>query len=63
VKIVIDHELCEGNAVCEALAPDVFAVENDDQARLLTGELTEAQQHAVLQAAAGCPRLAISVSD
>jgi ferredoxin len=63
MRIVIDHSLCEGNAVCEALAPDIFEVGNDFQARLLTEEPDETRRKVVEQAVSGCPRLAITVTD
>jgi ferredoxin len=62
VKIVIDPVLCEGNGVCEALAPDVFAVGDDGQAYLVAGEPAETARALVRRAAEGCPRLAITVS-
>lgn len=69
MRISIDPDLCEGNAVCEALAPMVFDLDEDDQARVLAdvqelgGEVAEAHRLLVDRAAEGCPRLAISVSD
>jgi ferredoxin len=63
MKVVIDQELCEGNAVCEALAPDIFEVGSSFQARLLTDEPDESRRKVLEQAVAGCPRLAITVSD
>ena len=33
MRIVIDHDLCEGNAVCVRVAPEVFIVGDDDQAQ------------------------------
>ena len=63
MKIVVDHALCEGNAVCEALAPDLFEVGSNYQVQLLNETPDEARRTVVEQAAAGCPRLAISVQD
>jgi ferredoxin len=69
MRILIDHDLCEGNAVCEALAPMVFDLDETDQARVLAeavgpdGEVSEDHRVLVERAAEGCPRLAISVSD
>ena len=30
MKIVVDFDLCESNAVCMQIAPDVFEVRDDD---------------------------------
>ena len=35
MRIAIDPQLCEGNAVCEALAPMVFELDPGQQARLI----------------------------
>jgi ferredoxin len=65
LKIHVDRELCEGNAVCEALAPAVFGLGAGDQAQVLTGDagaVDDAYRELVERAAAGCPRLAITVT-
>lgn len=68
MQITIDRELCEGNAVCEALAPSVFELDDDDQARIIAeasdsdGEVGEEHRVLVDRAAVSCPRLAITVS-
>ncbi|BCB89820.1 ferredoxin [Phytohabitans suffuscus] len=59
MKVTVDPELCEGNAVCEALAPDVFAVGNAWQAQVLAAEVAERDRDLVTRAAESCPRLAI----
>ncbi|TQC44510.1 ferredoxin [Rhodococcus sp. WS4] len=69
MRISIDRELCEGNAVCEALAPLVFDLDENDQARVLAealrpdGEVSVDHRALVERAVEGCPRLAISVTD
>ena len=63
MKIVVDQTLCEGNAVCEALAPELFAVDNDYRVRVLNDQPDESNRTVVEQAAAGCPRMAIRVDD
>lgn len=69
VRITIDPQLCEGNAVCEALAPMVFELDAEQQARLIAdvagpgGEVPAELRTLVERAAEGCPRLAIDVAD
>jgi ferredoxin len=63
MKVTIDPNLCEGNAVCEALAPAIFSVVHDEQAHLLVDDVDESQRQLVQRAADGCPRMAITVSD
>ena len=40
MKIKVDFDLCESNAMCEALAPDVFELDDDDFLQLNTDEVT-----------------------
>ncbi|MFJ9390799.1 ferredoxin [Nocardioides sp. NPDC101246] len=69
MHITIDPDLCEGNAVCEALAPLVFELDDQDQARVLPeahgpgDEVAEEHRTLVERAVGGCPRLAIDVLD
>ena len=30
IRIVVDYDLCETNAICMQVAPDVFEVRDDD---------------------------------
>ncbi|UGQ11145.1 ferredoxin [Yinghuangia sp. ASG 101] len=68
MRIDIDPGACEGNAVCEAMAPMVFALDDRDQARVIgeavTADGSVPDEHRLLveRAAEGCPRLAIRIS-
>ena len=59
MKIKVDFDLCESNAMCEALAPDVFELDDDDFLQLNTDEVTSENEQRVRQAVAACPRAAI----
>lgn len=61
MKIKVDFDLCESNAMCEALAPDVFELDDDDFLQLNTDEVTPENEQRVRQAVAACPRAAISI--
>ncbi|HET9501545.1 MAG TPA: ferredoxin [Marmoricola sp.] len=62
-KIKVDYDLCESNALCEALAPQNFEVDDDDNLQVLDPEVTDANRDVVMQAVAACPKSAISVVD
>ena len=32
MRVEVDHDRCEGNAVCVGIAPDVFDLDDDDYA-------------------------------
>jgi ferredoxin len=61
MKIKVDYDLCESNALCEALAPDVFELDDDDNLQLKTEDTTDDNIDAVNRAVAACPRAAISL--
>ena len=62
-KIKVDFDLCESNAMCEALAPDHFQVDDDDFLQILDENVTEEQLAIVEQAVASCPKSALSIVD
>jgi len=63
MKIVVDHGLCEGNAVCVRLCPEVFELRDDDRVRLRLERPGEELREKVLAAVRRCPRQALSVTD
>lgn len=63
MKLEIDYSRCEGHGVCVGLAPQVFALEDDDeQVRLITDVPDASLEGAVVLAAKRCPIQAIRVS-
>ncbi|GAW48251.1 MULTISPECIES: ferredoxin [unclassified Nocardioides] len=63
MKIKVDFDLCESNALCEAMAPEVFELDDDDYLQLKTEETTDENIANVKRAVAACPRAAISLED
>ena len=62
-KLVVDLDLCEGNAVCMQLVPEVFEVSDDDKAILLSEHPEPALLPKVERAVERCPRGALSLHD
>lgn len=62
MKIKVDFDRCESNALCESLAPEVFELD-DDFLELKTEETTDDNIEDVKRAVAACPRAAISLED
>lgn len=63
MKVVVDFDLCESNAVCMAIVPEVFEVRDDDFLYILQ-ENPPADLHAkVREAVERCPKQAISLED
>ena len=62
MKIVVDYDLCEANALCMGVAPEVFRVEEDDTLTVLIEAPGEALRAKVEEAARLCPRQAITIA-
>jgi ferredoxin len=63
MKIVVDYELCEANAVCMNTSPDCFRVEDDDTLTVLIESPPESMRDKVEEAVRLCPRQAISLEE
>ncbi|WP_139978498.1 ferredoxin [Nocardioides litoris] len=61
MRIKVDFDLCESNALCEAMAPDVFELDDDDYLQLKQEETTPEDVADVERAVAACPRAAITL--
>ncbi|MFL6159155.1 MAG: ferredoxin [Marmoricola sp.] len=61
MKIKVDFDLCESNALCEALAPQNFEIDDDDFLQIVDENVTDENRDAVQQAVAACPKSAISL--
>jgi ferredoxin len=63
VRVIVDFDLCESNAVCMAIAPEVFEVRDDDFLYLLMDEPPEELRDKVAEAVRRCPKQAIRLED
>ncbi len=61
MKVVVDFDLCESNAVCMSVCPDVFRVEEDDTLTILNESPPENLRAKLEEAVRLCPRQAISL--
>ncbi len=61
MKIVVDWDLCEANAVCMGVAPEIFRVEEDDTLTILQEQPAEGMRAKVEEAVRLCPKQAISI--
>jgi ferredoxin len=55
MRVVVDFDLCESNALCMAAAPEVFEVRDDDFLYVLDEKVELAVQR--------CPKQAIKIED
>jgi ferredoxin len=63
MRIVVNYDLCESNALCMAAAPEVFEVRDDDLLYVLQEQPPEELRQKVVEAARACPKTAISIID
>jgi ferredoxin len=63
MRVVIDFDLCESNALCMGLAPEVFEVRDDDLLYVLDENPPEEWREKVMAAVRTCPKNAISIED
>lgn len=63
MRVKVDYEVCESNAVCMALVPEVFEVRDDDFLYLLDETPPEELRSRLEEAVRSCPKAAISLED
>ena len=63
MRVIVDFDLCESNALCMAAAPEVFEVRDDDFLYVLDENPPEELRAKVQEAARVCPKQAITVED
>ena len=63
MRVTVDYTLCESNAVCMRLAPEVFEVRDDDRLYLKTDRPPEALRAKVEEAVRRCPKQALTLAE
>jgi ferredoxin len=63
MRVIVDFDLCESNALCMAAAPEVFEVRDDDLLYVLDEHPPEALREKVEAAIRSCPKNAISIEE
>ena len=65
MRVTVDRALCEANALCAGLAPEVFFVDEEDELTILTpnGEVTPDLADRVREAVRCCPKMALSLQE
>lgn len=62
-RVTVDLDLCESNALCMAVAPNVFDVDDDDLIHVLQEFPAEEQRASVEEAVRLCPKQAITFAE
>ncbi|GAA1883838.1 MULTISPECIES: ferredoxin [Williamsia] len=61
MRIKADFDLCESNAVCVGMAPDVFDLDDNDYLVILQEEVPDDRLEEMRQVVANCPKAALSI--
>ena len=63
MRVRVDHDLCEANAVCVRLVPEDFQLDDDDRLRLEQEQPDEALRWRLAEAVRRCPKQALAIVD
>ena len=63
MRVKVDRDRCEGNAVCLGIAPDIFDLDDEDYAVVKADPVPADQEALTEQAIAECPRAALARKD
>ena len=63
MRIEVDRERCEGVGMCEAMASDVFELDDDEVMHVREAAPPEAKRAHVHAAVQACPVLALTLID
>ena len=61
MKIFVDYDLCEANAVCQRVCPEALRVEEDDTLSVLLQEPDASLRDELEEAVRLCPRQALKL--
>ena len=63
MRVVVDYDLCESNAICMSILPQVFEVRDDDNLYILNEHPPEEWRAKVEEAVRRCPKTALSLEE
>ena len=63
MRVVVDFDLCESNAICMQIAPDIFEVRDDDFLYVFDETPSEDRRSNLEESVQRCPKQAISIEE
>lgn len=61
MRVRVDPLVCEANAVCVGLAPEVFDLDDEDELQILRSDVPPEERDRVRHAVRSCPKAALSL--
>lgn len=62
MRVAVDHEKCQGHAVCYLMAPELFPLDDLGYSALEDTEVGEAEEETVRRVVAACPEWALTAT-
>jgi ferredoxin len=63
VRVEVDRDACEANAICAGLVPVVFDVDDEDELHIRAGEIPAGLADSVRHAVGSCPKAALRLAE
>ncbi|MDG2428720.1 MAG: ferredoxin [Acidimicrobiales bacterium] len=63
MRVLVDFDLCESNAICMQIAPDIFEVRDDDFLYILNDTPGDERRVVLEESVQRCPKQAISLQE
>jgi ferredoxin len=63
MRVHVDRDACEANAICAGLVPEVFEVDDEDVLHINVEDVPAALADAVRHAVRSCPKAALSLDE
>lgn len=63
VKVTVDYDLCESNAICVGLDPQTFEIRDDDIMEIIDEHPDESRRAKVEEAVRRCPKQALTLTE
>lgn len=63
MRVLVDRAICEASAVCQAVAPHLFAVDDSGELTIIDETPAQSDWAAARDAVRSCPTQALSIED
>lgn len=63
IELTVEPDVCEANAMCVNVAPDLFDLDDDDRLHVLVAHPAGASLERARQAVDVCPKQALALKD